>query len=275
LLASQLGDLLRQQVVVENRAGAGGQIAAQHVARSPADGYTLLLGDVGSIAIAPAAFSRLPYDPTRELVGIAEVARVHLLLVVPARSPATNVADFVQAHRGGTNRVLFGTFGAGTSGHFTAIVFGEAAGIKVEAVHFRATGDVITALANGEVAGAFLSTALGAAQVRGGRLRALATTAPQRSTLLPDVPTFAEAGYPRVDITSWFTVLAPTGTPAPILDTLNEQIVVALQSAATRQRIVEAGFSVSGTSRADTDRILRNETQRWAEIVRTSGFRGD
>lgn len=274
LLAPRLGDLLRQQVIVDNRTGAGGQIAAQNVARSPADGYSLLLGDVGSLAIAPAAFSRLPYDPARDLVGVTEVARVHFLLVVPAASPATTVAEFIQAHRGRADPVNFGTFGAGTPGHFVATMFGEAAGIRVEPIHYRATGDVIMALANGDVAGAFVSTSLGAAQVRGGRLRALATTAPQRSTLLPDVPTFTEAGRPRINIASWFTVMAPTGTPAPVLDLLNEQILAALQTAETRQRLVEAGFSVSGTSRADTDRMLRSETQRWAEIVRVSGFRG-
>jgi len=275
LLAPRLGDLLRQQVIVDNRTGAGGRIAAQNVARSPADGYSLLLGDVGSLAIAPAAFSRLPYDPARDFIGVTEVARIHFLLVVPAASPATNVADFIQAHRGRADPVNFGTFGAGTSGHFLTMMFGEAVGIKIEPIHYRATGDVIMALVNGDIAGAFVSTALGAAQVQGGRLRALATTAAQRPTLLPDVPTFTEAGHPRINIASWFAVMAPTGTPVPVLDMLNEQILAALQTAETRQRISEASFSVSGASRADTDRILRSEAQRWAEIVRVSGFRGD
>ena len=275
LIAQRLGELLKQQVVVDNRAGAGGQIATQNVAKSPADGYSLLLADVGSIAIAPAAFSKLPYDPSKELVGVSEVGKVDFLLAVPATSPHRTVADFVKAYKGQTDKVNFGTFGAGTPGHFGAEMFGEAAGFKVEPIHYRATGDAVTAIVAGDVAGAFVSTALGGAQIKGGRMRALATTAPQRSTLLPDVPTFAEAGFPKMDTSAWFCVFAPTGTPTAILELLNRQVVAAVQSPESRTRIIDAGFSVSGTSRADAERMLKAESQRWAAIVKASGFKGD
>ncbi len=275
LLATRLGELLKQQVVVDNRAGAGGQIAAQNVAKSPADGYSLLLGEVGSIAIAPAAFSKLPYDPARELVGVSEVGKVDFLLAVPVKSPHQTVADFARAYKGKADKVNFGTFGAGTSGHFGAEIFGEAAGFAVEPIHYRATGDALTGLLAGDVAGAFVSTALGAAQIKGGKLRALATTAPVRSTLLPEVPTFAEVGFPKLDFSAWFAVLAPAGTPPAILDLLNRQAVAAVQTPDNRARIVEAGFSVSGTSRADTERMLKAEAQRWAAIVKATGFKGD
>jgi tripartite-type tricarboxylate transporter receptor subunit TctC len=124
-------------------------------------------------------------------------------------------------------------------------------------------------------AGAFVSTALGAAQIKGGKLRALATTAPVRSTLLPEVPTFAEVGFPKLDFSAWFAVLAPAGTPVGILDLLNRQTVATVQTPDNRARIVEAGFSVSGTSRADTERMLKAEAQRWAAIVKATGFKGD
>ncbi len=275
LLAGKLGEALKQQVVVDNKAGAGGQIAAANVAKSPADGYSLLLGEVGSIAIAPAAFSKLPYDTTKELIGITEVGKVDFLLAVPVKLPHKTVADFIRAYKGSSERVNFGTFGAGTSGHFGAEMFGEAAGFKVEAIHYRATGDAVTAIVNGDVSGAFVSTALGAAQIKGGKMKALATTAPQRSALLPDVPTFAEAGLPKLDFSAWFAVMAPAGTPAPIMDTVSKAALLALQSAELRQKITEAGFSVSGTTRADTERMLRSEHQRWATIVKASGFKGD
>lgn len=275
LLAQKLGDLLKQQVVVDNKAGAGGQIAAQGVAKSPADGYGLLLGEVGSIAIAPPAFSKLPYDPAKELVGISEVVRSDFLLVVPANSPHQSVADFVKAAKAKADKTNFGTFGAGTPGHFGAELFAEAAGFKTEPIHYRATGDAVTAIVAGDVAGAFVSTALGAAQIKGGKMRALATTAPARSPLLPEVPTFAEAGYPKIDFAAWFVVFAPAGTPAAALDLLNRQIVAAVQSAETKAKLQEAGFSVLGTSRADTEKMLKAEAARWAAVVKATGFRGD
>lgn len=275
LLGQSLGELLKQQVVVDNKAGAGGQIAAQTVAKSPADGYGLLLGEVGSIAIAPPAFSKLPYDPAKELVGISEVVRSDFLLVVPANSPHQNVADFVKAARAKADKTNLGTFGAGTPGHFGAELFAEAAGFKTEPIHYRATGDAVTAIVAGDVAGAFVSTALGAAQIKGGKMRALATTAASRSPLLPEVPTFAEAGYPKIDFAAWFVVFAPAGTPASALDLLNRQIVAAVQSAETRTKLQEAGFSVLGTSRADTDRMLKAEAARWAAVVKATGFKGD
>ena len=275
LVGQKLGELLKQQVVIDNKPGAGGQIATQGVAKSPADGYSLLLGEVGSIAIAPPAFSKLPYDPARELAGVAEVVRSDFLLVVPATSPHKTVADFVKAAKARGDRSNFGTFGAGTPGHFGAELFGEAAGFKVEPIHYRATGDAVTAIVAGDVAGAFVSTALGAAQIKGGKMRALATTAAQRSPLLPDVPTFTEAGMPGIDFSAWFAVFAPAGTPPAVLDQLNRQVVAAVKSPDTRTKLVEAGFSVTGTSRADTEKMLKAESTRWAAVVKATGFKGD
>lgn len=275
LLAQRLSEQLKQQVIVENKPGAGGQIAAQTVAKAPPDGYTLLLGEVGSIAIAPAAFSKLAYDPAKELAGISEVARVDFLLAVPANAPYQSLADFVKVMRAKPDKVNFGTFGAGTSGHFGAELFGEAAGFKVEPVHYRATGDAVTAIVAGDVAGAFVSTALGMAQVKGGKMRALATTAPQRSSLLPHVPTMAESGFPKIDISAWFALMAPHGTPPAILDVLAREAAAAVNSPETKAKVVEAGFSTFGTSRADTDRMLKAEAARWAAVVKASGFKAD
>jgi tripartite-type tricarboxylate transporter receptor subunit TctC len=235
----------------------------------------LLLGEVGSIAIAPAAFSKLTYTPSKELAGISEVARVDFLLAVPANSPFQSVADFVKAARVQQHKVNFGTFGAGTSGHFGAELFGEAGGFKVEPVHYRATGDAVTAILAGDVAAAFVSTALGVAQIKGGKMRALATTAPQRSSLLPEVPTMAEAGYPKIDISAWFALMAPQGTPATILEQLARESVKAVQAEETKAKIVDAGFSIVGSSRDATDQMLKAETARWATVVKASGFRGD
>ena len=275
LIGQKLGELLKQQVVIDNKPGAGGQIATQAVAKAKADGHELLLGEVGSIAIAPPAFSKLPYDPAKELVGIAEVVRSDFLLVVPVGSPHQTVADFIKAAKAKADKTNFATFGAGTPGHFGAEMFAEAGGFKVEPIHYRATGDAVTAIVAGDVAGAFVSTALGAAQIKGGKMRALATTAPQRSPLLPEVPTFTEAGMPKMDFSAWFAIFAPAGTPAPVLDTLSRQLLAALQAPETKAKLVEAGFSVTGTSRADTEKMIKAESARWAAVVKATGFKGD
>jgi tripartite-type tricarboxylate transporter receptor subunit TctC len=208
-------------------------------------------------------------------VEISEVVRSDFLLVVPVQSPHKTVADFVKAGKTTKDRVNFATFGAGTPGHFGAELLAEQAQFKIEPVHYRATGDAITALVAGDVQAAFVSTALAVPQVKGGKLRALATTAAARSPLLPEVPTFSEAGWPKVDFSAWFTLFVPTGTPANVIDQLGRQAVAAVQAPDVRQKLVEAGFTVTGASRADTGRTVKAETQRWAGIVKASGFKAD
>ncbi|CAM4149176.1 Bug family tripartite tricarboxylate transporter substrate binding protein [Bordetella tumulicola] len=274
-LSQQLGERLKQSVVVENRAGAGGQIAAQAVARSPADGYTLLLGEVGSISISPATYNNLNYNPAKDFAPISEVVRADFVLVVPATSPYKDLADFVNAGKDTKDRVNFGTFGAGTPGHFGAELFAREVGMQIEPVHYRSTGDAVSALISGGVQAAFVTTALAAPQVKGGKMRALAITGAQPSATLPGVPTFGQAGYGKVDFGAWFALFAPAGTPDAILDRLQTESAAALRTPEATRTLGDAGFTIVGSTRQDLQRLLQTEAERWTAVVKATGFKAN
>lgn len=275
VVTQRLSELIRQPVIVDNKPGAGAQIATVQVAKSAPDGYNLLLAEAGSISIAPAAFSKLPYDPAKDLVAVAELAYADFVLVVPVESPYKTLAEMVSANKGAKEALNFATFGAGTPGHFGAAEFGKQAGIKVEPIHYRSAGDAVTAIVSNAVAGAWVSVAVASAQVKGGKMRGLAITAKERSPLLPEVPTTLEAGMPRLAFSAWLGVLAPAGTSGPVLDLLNRRFVEAVQAPEVRQKLVEGGFSVTGTGRSDTERMLKVEAERWGAVVKSTGFKGD
>ena len=274
-LAQELTRAEGWTVVVDNRPGAGGQIATQAVAKSPADGCTLLLGELGSIAIAPAAFGKLPYDPARELLPLATLAASDFVFLVPASLSATSVADYVAALRARPDKALFSTLGAGSPVHFGGELFAAAAGFAVEPVHFRSAADATAALAAGDVQGGFASVAVAKMLVATGRIRALATTAAQRSPLLPQVPTFAESGYPTVAFTSWFALFAPTGTPEAAQQALSRAFLAALKTPELQGRLGDNGLLPLGGTIHTARALVAAETERWARVVRASGFKGD
>ncbi len=273
LLAEGLRPAWPAGVVVDNKPGAAGAIAAQEVAKTaPPDGHTLLLGEVAQLAMAPSTYARLPYDPARDFAPIAKVAEADFAFVVPPTVPVTDLAGYL-AWAKAQRSVFLGTFGAGTPGHFGAAILAREAGLNAEPAHFRSTGDAMTAALNGEVQGMFGTLALVAPHVSAGKLKALATTGPTRSDLLPEVPTTTELGRPSLAFTAWFGLVAPAATPAPVQAELAAAALRALSAAPVRAKMQEAGFRVSGEGRAAFAALIRDETARWAEVVRSTGFK--
>lgn len=262
-------------VVVENKPGAGGLIAASEVARAAPDGYTLMLGETGQLSIAPSSYNRLPYNPAKDFAPVSQVVTADFVLLVnPQKVPARNVQEFVDWSR--SQKGLFlATFGAGTPGHFGAFMFGDAINIKPEAVHYKNTTDALGGLFSGDVHGVFASSGLATAQVKGGKLVALGSTGATRTETLPDVPTIKEQGYANLEFTSWFGIVAPAKTPPEIIAKLHADVARAVQSADGKARLQEAGFRVTGTGPQEFARAIADDTTTWGRAVAATGFKAD
>jgi tripartite-type tricarboxylate transporter receptor subunit TctC len=275
LLADGMREAVPAGMVVENRPGAGGTLAAGEVARTaPADGSVLLFGEVGALAMAPSTYARLPYDPSRDFVAVAEVATVDFAFVVPSAVPANDLPAFLTWAHARPGGVFMGTPGAGTPSHFGASLLAAAGGLQMEPVHFRAQGEATTAILSGDVQGMFGTVSSVAPLVRAsGGPRALLVTGPARSPLLPEVPTAAEAGHPSLAFEAWFGLVAPAATPAPVLATLEAAALRALAAPATRAQMEGAGFRIAAAGREAFAARMAAERVRWAEVVRATGFR--
>jgi tripartite-type tricarboxylate transporter receptor subunit TctC len=262
-------------VIVDNKPGAGGLIAATEAARATPDGYTLMLGETGQLSIAPSSYNKLPYDPVKDFAPVSQVVSADFaLLVNPQKVAARNVKDFADWSR--QQKGLFmATFGAGTPGHFGAFMFGEAIRIKPEAVHYKTTPDALGGIFNGDVHAVFASAGLAAPNVKAGKLVALATTGPSRAAALPDVPTMKEQGFPALEFSSWFGIVAPARTPPEVLAKLQADVVKAMQSPEGRQKMEDAGFRVTGTTREQFARIIAADTVTWGKAVAATGFKAD
>ena len=262
-------------VVVDNKPGAAGLIAASEAARAPADGYTILLAETGLMSIAPSTYRKLAYNPQKDFVPVSQVVSSDFVLLVnPDKVKARNIKDFVawtQQQKG----LFMATFGAGTLGHFGAYMFGDAVGVRPEVVHYKNTSDALSGIFSGDVQGVFASASMAIPQVRSGKLAALGRTGAARVEQLPQVPTLKEQGLGTLEFSAWFGIVAPARTPPEIVARLNADILKVLQSPDGRARLQEAGFRVTGTSGAQFAEIIAADTAKWGKAVAATGFKAD
>lgn len=273
-LALKLSASLGQQVVVDNKPGAGGVIGSDIVAKAAPDGYTLVLATSSTHSIGPALNARMPYDAMRDFLPVVNVANAPSVLVVGASFPAQTVGELVSLMRQHPGRYNFGSSGIGTYPHLTAEMFKWRAG-NLFAVHipYRGTGLVITDLVGGQIAFLMDSVVSAQSHIRDGKVRPLAVSGRQRSASLPNVPTFAEAGIAGMDISNWFGILAPAGTPADVLQRINRDVNAAVKSADLIERLQRVGAEPSGGTPEQLKETLRSEYDSWKALIARLGLK--
>jgi tripartite-type tricarboxylate transporter receptor subunit TctC len=274
-VAQKLTDSWGQAVVVDNRPGAGGNIGSELVARSTADGYTLLMGTVGTHAINVSLYPKLPFDPVKDFVPIILVAGVPNVLEVNPGVPANSMAELVAYAKANPGKLNFASSGNGTSIHLSGELFKSMTGVSMTHVPYKGSAPAISDLLGGQVQLMFDNLPSSLAQIKAGKLRALAVTSATRSAALPDVPTIAESGLPGFEASSWFGLLAPAGTPSPIVAKLNGEVAKWLATPEAREKMLASGANAAGGTPDDFARHIAAETTKWAKVVKDSGARID
>jgi len=279
-LAPELGKAFGQTFVVENKAGAGGNLGADLVAKAPADGYTLLMGTVGTQAINPSLYPKMPYDAAKDFAPITLVAGVPNVLVMnPAKASAAGITDvrsLIAYARANPGKLNMASSGNGTSIHLSGELFKTMTGTYMVHFPYKGSGPALLDLIGGTMDLMFDNLPSALPQVKAGKLVALAVTSSERSAALPDVPTVAEAGPVKgFEATSWFGLLAPAGTSAEIVQRVQQEAAKALASPALKERLLSQGAIPGGTSPADFGRFIAAETKKWAAVVKASGAKVD
>ena len=275
IIADKMSEGLGQQIVVDNRGGAGGSIAARQVAKSAPDGATLLLAFTGTLAVSPLIFANVGYDPRKDFAGIGLIGMAPSVLAVNPSVPARSVADLIGIAKAEPGKIQYGSPGIGTTNHLAGELLAAMTGIKITHIPYKGTGPAITDLLGGHIAMMFAPIPAAHGNVSAGALRALGVTSLKRSSLWPDIPTVAETGLPGFEVVQRSTLLAPAGTPRTIIERLNKELNAVLATDEVRRRLaVEGGEPVPGAPEeyaADIDR----EEMRWSKLVATIGLKGE
>lgn len=269
-----LSEHLGQQVVVDNRTGANGDIGMTIVARAPADGYTIVLGYIANLGIGPSLYEKMPYDPIKDFSSITQVAGASNIFVIHPSLPARNFKEFIAYAKANPKKVTFATAGVASVGHLTGELLNDMAGIDMLHVPYKGSGQAISDLVGGHVKVMISGMASTLPQVRAGKLVGIVTTGLKRTPATPDIPTIAET-FPGFESSSWFGVLAPAGTPKPVVARLNADIHKSLQDANVAKRLAAVGFEITYGTPEEFTAYIKSEIKKWAKVVKASGAKPD
>lgn len=275
VIGQKLEAALKYPVVVESRPGAGGTVGVAAVARAPADGYTMVMGHIGTLGVAPALYPKLSYDPLKSLDPVSGIAQVHNMLVVHPDVPAKTLAELVEYAKQNPGKLNYASGGNGSAAHIAMVALADRAGIQLTHVPYKGTAPAVTDLLGGRVQLTFTGAPNLIQHVEAGKMRALAVSGTTRLKAAPSVPTVAESGYPGFEASQWYGILVPAGTPKDIIDLLNKEIVKALEGHEVRDRLALEGADVwTNTPQEFHDHIAR-EIDRWGALVKKTGIRLD
>jgi tripartite-type tricarboxylate transporter receptor subunit TctC len=270
-IGQRLSEMLGQPFIVENKAGAATQLGTAFVARAAPDGYTLLLG-TANLATNPALFDKLPYDAQRDLTPISLITKAPVYVVVNTDSPIKDLKGFVAQARAARQPMSFGTAGNGSMPHLAAELFASTSHIQLQHVPYKGSSESVTALVGHQLDLTFDNLTPISAMIKAGKLKALAVSSPQRSALMPEVPTLAEMGVP-MDASSWWGLLAPAGTPPAVIAKINKAMAEALATPEMRQRLATIGIEPQSCSPAEFTALIKSETQKWGQVARQANIR--
>ncbi len=275
MVAQRLADNLGQAVVVDNRTGAGGIVGTETGARAAPDGYTVLMGGVGTLALSPSLQKNLPYDPNKDFTPVTLLVTIPYVVVVQPSFKAANIRELIALAKAKPNEINYGSGGSGSAPHLAAELFKTMADVRITHVPYKGSTPAITDTMSGQVQLTFTGIPSVMTQMKAGRLRPIGVTSLKRTAALPEVPTIAESGVPGYEVNPWFGVLLPARTPQPLVSRLNAEILKVLQLPATRERFAAEGFEAAGTSPAQFAAYIKTEQIKWGKVIKEAGIKAD